>query len=179
MFFLGRKNHFIIATNNHRSLRSSEKTKKSQGDDKWAAAWWRPGSPCMLRHWNTSRFFFWFRANVGNDSGKCHLDMFALISGKMVAFKKCPKMSPSSGARDRPCDLSCTDVISRCWEGWLLDLAAAHKQWTYPSPALLSNEGKNNKALNKRSNTNQIYHVLVAHFACITTFNIAVGNTGM
>lgn len=28
MFSLGRKNHFIIATNNHRSLRSSEKNKK-------------------------------------------------------------------------------------------------------------------------------------------------------
>ena len=54
-FFLGRKNHFI-ATNNHRSLRSSEKTKRSQGDDKWAAAWWRCGSPLFLWpfwvHWS-------------------------------------------------------------------------------------------------------------------------------
>lgn len=36
----------------------------------------------MLRHWNTSRSF-----DVGSDSGKCHLDMFALTLGKMVAKK--------------------------------------------------------------------------------------------
>lgn len=42
----------------------------------------------------TPAVFFWFRANVGNDSGKCHLDMFALISGKMVAFQKVSKDVP-------------------------------------------------------------------------------------
>lgn len=41
--------------------------------------------PCCAT--GTPAVFFWFRANVGSDSGKCHLDTFALTLGEMVAKK--------------------------------------------------------------------------------------------
>ncbi len=95
-----------------------------------------------------SRFF-----HVGSGSGRGHVEMFALTSWKMVAKHL------SWGARVRPGDLGSTDVISRCWEGWLLALAAVHNQSTYPD--LPSWEMRANKqALNNRSNENPSSHVL-------------------